>query len=178
MVQPFPSRPAAAGLTSGLTRQYLRRAAARMGGRVRAVISGWPLYPAFGVCGEQVRFYWAHDDFVGGAALLGLDAGLVDRRERRIAADADLVVAANPIVAQTWRLRGLDTALIPYGTDVDAYRDVDRAPWPPEVTLPGPVAGFVGHINDRTDLRLLEAIAARGRSLLLVGPKDPAFEPR
>jgi teichuronic acid biosynthesis glycosyltransferase TuaH len=39
------------------------------------------------------------------------------------------------------------------------------------------VAGFVGRINERTDLRLLEAIADRGRSLLLVGPKDPAFEP-
>src|SRR6202023_3321289 len=42
---------------------------------------------------------------------------------------------------------------------------------------PHPAAGFVGRINDRTDLSLLEAIADRGRSLLLVGPKDPAFEP-
>jgi teichuronic acid biosynthesis glycosyltransferase TuaH len=39
------------------------------------------------------------------------------------------------------------------------------------------VVGFVGHINGRIDLRLLEDIADRGRSLLLVGPKDPAFEP-
>ena len=38
--------------------------------------------------------------------------------------------------------------------------------------------GFVGRINDRTDLRLLEAIADRGRSLLLAGPKSPGFEPR
>jgi glycosyltransferase involved in cell wall biosynthesis len=38
------------------------------------------------------------------------------------------------------------------------------------VTLPSPVAGFIGHINARIDLRLLEAIAERGMSLLLVGP--------
>lgn len=177
VVQPFPSRPGATWLTSALTRRYLKKATARLGGRVRAVICGWPLYPVFGSCGEQVRVYWAKDDFVGGAALFGLNARLLDAAERRIAAGADLVVATNPVLADTWRDRGLDPILIPYGTDPDAYADVEQAPLPADADLPGPVAGFVGHINDRTDLRLLEAIADRGRSLLLVGPKDPAFEP-
>jgi len=45
------------------------------------------------------------------------------------------------------------------------------------VDLPGPIAGFVGHINSRTDLTLLEAVADAGTSLLLIGPKDPSFEP-
>ena len=39
------------------------------------------------------------------------------------------------------------------------------------------MTGLIGHINARIDLHLLEAIADRGRSLLLVGPKDPGFEP-
>jgi teichuronic acid biosynthesis glycosyltransferase TuaH len=177
VVQPFPSRPGAAGMTSALTRRYLGRATARLGGRVRAVISGWPQYPVFGSCAEQVRVYWAQDDFVGGADLLGLNARRLDRRERRVAASADLVVAANPVVADTWRSRGLDPVLVPFGTDVDAYREIEQAPVPADAWLPAPVAGFVGRINDRTDLSLLEAIADRGRSLLLVGPKDPAFEP-
>jgi glycosyltransferase involved in cell wall biosynthesis len=178
VVQPFPSRRGATGLTSVLARRYLRRATARLGGRVSAVICGWPQYPVFGSCGEQVSVYWAKDDFVGGAALLGLNAKLLDAAERRIAASADLVVAANPVVADTWRDRGLDPVMIPFGTDIDAYLDVDSAEPPPDVGLPGPVAGFIGHINDRIDLRLLEAIADRGTSLLLVGPKDPAFEPK
>ena len=38
------------------------------------------------------------------------------------------------------------------------------------------MAGFIGRLNARTDLALLEAIAARGRSLLLVGPKDPGCD--
>jgi teichuronic acid biosynthesis glycosyltransferase TuaH len=178
VVQPLPSRSAAAGLTSALTRRYLRRATARLGGRVKAVLSGWPQYPVFGSCGEQVRVYWAQDDFVGGAALLGLNATPLDRRERQVAAGADLLVAANPVVADTWRSRGLRPVLVPFGADVDAYLETERAPLPSDVGLPGPVAGFVGHLNARTDLRLLEDIAHRGRSLLLVGPKDPAFEPQ
>jgi teichuronic acid biosynthesis glycosyltransferase TuaH len=165
-------------MTIILTRRHLRRATARLGGQVRAVLSGWPQYPVFGSCGEQVRAYWAQDDFVGGAALLGVNAALLDKQERRVAAGADLVVAANPTVADTWRNRGLDPLLVPFGADVDAYLGIERAPLPSDVCLPGPVAGFVGRINDRTDLRLLESIADRGRSLLLVGPKDPTFEPR
>jgi teichuronic acid biosynthesis glycosyltransferase TuaH len=177
VVQPFPSRPGATWMTSALTRRYLRGAATRLGGRVQAIISGWAQFPMFGSCGEQVRVYWAKDDFVGGADLLGLNARVLDRHERRVAASADHLVAANPVVADTWRSRGLDPVLMPFGVDADAYRGTERAPLPSDVSLPGPVAGFIGQINDRTDLRLLEAIADRGRSLLLVGPWDPAFEP-
>ena len=64
--------------------------------------------PVFGSCSEQVRIYWAKDDFVGGSALLGLNATVLDRRERRVAASADLLVASNPVVADTWRSRGLE----------------------------------------------------------------------
>jgi teichuronic acid biosynthesis glycosyltransferase TuaH len=101
----------------------------------------------------------------------------VSARGDRAARRPGLLIAANPVVAATWRSRGLDPKLIPFGTDSDAYAGVENAPRPPEVSLPGPVAGFIGRINARVDLRLLEVIAARGRSLLLVGPKDPAFEP-
>ena len=178
VVAPGPSRRGMAAVTAALTGRHLRRATARLGGRVRALISAWPQYPVFGSCGEQVRVYWAQDDFVGGAALLGLNARQVGMRERRVAAAADLIIAANPVVAGTWRDRGRDPVLIPYGADVAAYAGVEQAPLPPDVSLRPPVAGFVGQINERTDLRLLEAVADRGRSLLLVGPASPAFEPR
>jgi teichuronic acid biosynthesis glycosyltransferase TuaH len=178
VVPPFPSRPVTVGLTSALARGYLRRAVRRLGGQVQALISGWPQFPIFGSCGEQVCAYWAKDDFVGGAALLGLNARMIDTRERRVAASAGILVAASPVVADTWRSRGLNPLLVPFGADVDAYLKIEDAEHPADVDLPGPVAGFVGRINDRTDLSLLEAIARRGRSLLLVGPKDPAFEPQ
>ena len=177
VVQPGPSRPGLVHLSTELTKRYLRRATTALGGQVRAVISGWPLYPVHGACQEQVSVYWAKDDFVGGAVLLGESARLLDFRERRVAAAADLVVAANPLVAQTWQRRGLDPVLIPFGADTAAYERVDEAPPPVDLHLPAPVAGFVGRLNLRTDLALLEAVAAGGQSLLLVGPKDAGFEP-
>ncbi len=176
VVQPFSTRRGMIRITTALTRRYIHWAASRLGGRVQAVISAWPRCPMFGSCGEQVRVYWAQDDFVGGAALFGLNAKLIDSSERRVAAAADLIIAANPVVADTWRSRGRDPLVIPYGADVEAYAGVEEAPLPPDVALRGPIAGFVGQINDRTDLRMLEAIAGRGVSLLLVGPKNPAFE--
>lgn len=177
VVQPFPSRPGMTTLTTALAARHIRRATSKLGGSVRALICAWPLYPVFGCSGEQVRVYWAQDDFVGGAVLLGMNAKQLDARERKVAAAADLIIAANPVVADTWRGRGREPVLIPYGVDVAAYSGVDQAPLPPDVGLRGPVAGVVGQLNDRTDLSLLEAVADRGLSLLLVGPVNPAFEP-
>lgn len=177
IVQPCPSRRGLTDVTAALVRHHIRGAVSRLGGRVAALISAWPSYPVLGSCKEDVGIYWAQDDFVGGAALLGMNARHLDSCERNVAAAASFVVAANPVVAETWRARGREVFLIPYGADVDAYLDVDQAPPPSEMGLKSPIVGFVGQINSRTDLRLLEAIADRNRSLLLVGPRDPAFEP-
>src|SRR5690349_10964376 len=73
VVLPFPSRPGIVTLTTALTARHIRRATSMLGGRVRALISAWPLYPVFGSCSERVRAYWAQDDFVGGAALMGMN---------------------------------------------------------------------------------------------------------
>jgi teichuronic acid biosynthesis glycosyltransferase TuaH len=67
--------------------------------------------------------------------------------------------------------------LIPNGCDARRFRSSDSSPWPPELTLPAPIAGFVGHLNDRIDLRLLEAVVDAGLSLLVVGPRNRGFEP-
>lgn len=177
-VLPFPARRGMTGITAGILRHYLRRATARLGGKVDAVISAWPHFPVLGACGEDVSVYWAQDDYAGGAELLGLNARLLERQERKTASGADLVVTSGPVVQETWRDRGLDPVLIPFGADVDAFADTDSAPLPADVSLRGPIAGFAGRINDRTELALLEAIASRGRPLLLVGPHDPRFEPQ
>jgi glycosyltransferase involved in cell wall biosynthesis len=171
VVLPFPSRRWMAGVTTTLTRRLLRNATIQLGGRVAAVISGWPMHPVLGSCGERVRVYWAQDDFVGGAALLRLDADKLLSGEMRSAAAADVIIAANPVVADTWRQRGYSPQLIPFGVDAKAYEAVDERARPADVDLPSPIVGFVGHINERIDLPLLEATAATGRSLLLVGPR-------
>lgn len=177
VVQPFSSRKGMTWLTSILAQRVLRRATRRLGGDVQAVLSAWPQVPVLGGCGERVKVYWAQDDFVGGAELLGLNSEVLRIRENQTAAAADFIIAANPGVADTWRDRGYQPILIPFGADVATYEDVDRLFPAADVDLPAPIAGFIGHINERIDLELLEAIALRGRSLLLIGPCKATYEP-
>jgi teichuronic acid biosynthesis glycosyltransferase TuaH len=177
VVQPGPSRPGLSAMTTALLRRHLGVAVSALRAETAlAVVSAWPQYPVFGSCREEVRIYWAQDDFVGGAALLGIRASHVESAEGRIARAAHAVVAANPLVAGRWRDRGLDVALIPFGVDTLAYATVDSVDLAEDAALNRPVAGFIGHINERIDLDCLVAIASRGRSLLMVGPVNAAFD--
>lgn len=175
VVLPGPQRPGMARVTAILLRRSLRRVTRALGGSVQAVITTWPLLPVLGTCDERVKVYWAQDDVVGGARLLGLSAGRLQRGESAVAAQADLIVAANPTLADAWRRRGHPSYLVPFGCDSGLFATSDEAPAPPDVRLPAPVAGFIGYLGDRIDIRLLEAVAERGRSLLLVGPRHPRF---
>jgi glycosyltransferase involved in cell wall biosynthesis len=176
VVQPFPSRGPMVSLTNALLGRIVRQAANRLSKNVTAVISAWPMHPVLGRCGEKVKVYWAQDDFVGGAPLLGMDPARLAAGELRSAKGADVIIAANPTVADTWRSRGYDPRLIPYGVDTAAYAGDEGLPRPPDIRLQGPIAGFVGHINDRIDVAFLEAIASTGIGLLLIGPRGKSTE--
>lgn len=177
IVPPKHTHPAVLPIAERLTRHQLRRAVRRLGGNVQAVVSTWLFVDAYGVCGERRRVYWWQDDPVGAAAHWGVSAARLATADARLAGASDLVVAVNEEATQRLRGRGLPAAYLPNGCDAEFFAGVDEAPDPPDVDLPGPIAGFVGHLNSRTDLRLLESIAESGMSLLLIGPKDPAFEP-
>jgi len=133
------------------------------------------LVDVFGKCDAPLRIFWAQDDYQGGAALMHLSPRRVARGEQSRARDADVIVTSSPSVQASWQRAGFRPVLIPFGCDADAYVDVGELPRPDDVDLPSPIALLVGHINDRTDVRLLEAVAQRDVSLLLVGPVDPRF---
>jgi teichuronic acid biosynthesis glycosyltransferase TuaH len=177
VVQPFPSRWGMTPLTSILTRRLLRNAICLLGADVQAMVSAWARLNVFGACDERVRIYWAQDDFVAAARDWGHDARTTRTGEARRAAEANFVVAANPGVAEKLRLHGCAPLLIPFGADIQTYEGLDRLAPASEVDLPAPVAGLVGRINDRIEISLLEAVAARGRSLLIVGPRSMAHAP-
>jgi len=160
-----------------LVRRSLTRAVARLGGRVNAVVAAAPAWPVFGTCGERLRVFWAQDDYAGGAELMGLDPQRVLRGELAAAASADLIVASSAHVRDAWVARGYAPTLIPFGCDAGRFAQAGHLPQPDDIRLDVPVAGFVGHINERIDIRLLEATVDCGMSLLLVGPLDPKFEP-
>jgi teichuronic acid biosynthesis glycosyltransferase TuaH len=177
VVAPKLTHPAMVRPTERLVRHQLSRAVRRLGGDVHAVISTWLFVDAYGFLGEQRRVYWWQDDPVSAAAHWGASAERLGRAEERLARSSDLVVAVNEAAVDQWRDRGLRAEYLPNGCDAPYFAAVDEGEAAADVNLPGPVAGFVGHINSRTDLALLEAVADAGISLLLIGPKDPSFEP-
>jgi teichuronic acid biosynthesis glycosyltransferase TuaH len=170
VVLPFPMRSGMRAVTERLVRRSLACAVEEIGMDVGAVLTTWANLDVFGVCHEQLRIWWAQDDFAAGSQLMRVNAERVAAGERARAAASDLVVAANPEVAEHWRRAGHDVELIPYGSDPATFARVEHVPPAPGVRLAPPVAVLVGQLNARVDPALLEAVAERGVSLLLVGP--------
>ncbi|HLI55492.1 MAG TPA: glycosyltransferase [Actinomycetota bacterium] len=170
VIHPFPSRPGVAALSTAVLRRLIGQAASRLSLHTDALVSTWVLHDPAGACREDVAVWWAQDDLAAGGRLLGVSGRRLRAGERRAGRRADLVMAVSPVLARRWAEAGASTVLMPNGVDSAAWAEVGELPVPPDVDLPRPVAGFVGHINDRIDLTLLEAVADRGQSLLIVGP--------
>jgi teichuronic acid biosynthesis glycosyltransferase TuaH len=117
------------------------------------------------------RVYFATDDLAAGADLLGVPPARLRRHEASTLRGADAVAVVSEPLRARFAEQGYPAALIPNGCDPEAYQSVDEAARPPDVPLQGPLAGFVGYLNDRIDLALLEAVADSGVHLLLVGER-------
>ena len=175
---PGLSRPGARAVTWWLVRAQIRRALRRLGVRPCAVLAA-SLDDVLGRWGADVRdVLYGTDDYVAGAGLMGQRAARLAREERRQLARADVVLAVSPPLADRWADLGARPVLVPNGVEVGAYATVDTAPVPIGVgDLPEPVVGLVGQLSDRIDCALLEAVADRECSLLLVGPHEPHWLP-
>lgn len=175
---PGLARPGIRATTWPLVRAQLSRAVRRTGRRPAAVLTCHP-YPALGRWARQptVALYGT-DDWVAGASLMGQDAVRLARIERAALGRADLVLAVSPELAGQWRSLGADPVVLPNGCDPAAYAEVHTCT-PAEVPagFPAPVAGMIGQLTDRIDIGLLEAVAETGIGLVLVGPRDPAWQP-
>ena len=79
-------------------------------------------------------------------------------------------MASNPTVADNWRNLGHRVNLVPFGADTETFEGIEKIEPAADVHLVRPIAGLIGQLNDRVDVNLLEAVADRGRSVLLVGP--------
>ena len=170
-----PIRPT----TAPLIRLQIRWALRRLAVRPHAVVASG-LDDVLGRWGPDVLdVLYGTDDYVSGADLMGLDRRRIEREERIQLRHADVAVVVSQPLADRWRALGFRGPLrvLPNGVDVSAYRDLDAVPPAPGIDLPRPVAGVVGQLSSRIDIALLESVVAAGCSLLLVGPRDPAWEP-
>jgi glycosyltransferase involved in cell wall biosynthesis len=168
---PGVSRPVLRELADRMRLRQARAAAAHAGGSVAAVICAAPEPLLAGWPGKRV--YFATDDFVAGAALLGLDEHYLSRARRQNLRQADLVLAVSDSLAQTLALDSdVPVEVLANGCFPELYAGIESVEPAGDVRLPAPIAGLVGQLNDRIDLTLLEAVAAEGISLLLVGPRS------
>ena len=121
--------------------------------------------------------FYGTDDFAASAELVGVNGRWLERAERRQLRKADLVVAVSEVLRDKWAAQRPDgIEVIWNGCDTEHFANVDQAPEPSDVRLVPPIAGFVGHLSERIDLTLLEAVAEHEISLLVVGPRQPTFE--
>jgi teichuronic acid biosynthesis glycosyltransferase TuaH len=177
-VTPGMTRPVLRHLRAPLVHRAVRSAVRDLfgpTGRVAAVISSrvdesWPHLPA------RHRLLHVTDDLVAGAELLGLPRDRLIRLENAALAGADKVTVVSPGLRDRYAAAGLSPVLVPNGCSPEFYAKVDHSPPPVGLRLSGPVAGFVGHINDRIDLALLEGVADTGCPLLIVGPLAHGYQ--
>lgn len=178
VVPPKPSHPAVTGLASSLVRRQLAAAVRTLGARVDAVLTTWLFLDVYGACGERRRVYSWSDDPAGAAVLWGHSPQRLAAAETRLAGASDLIVAVSEGATEKLRAQGYPAAYLPNGCDTAPFDGLDQVPAAGDVPLQGTIAGFVGHLNGRTDLALLEGVADAGLGLLLIGPRDAAFEPQ
>lgn len=172
VVPPGRTKPVVRDVAAALRRRAMRRAVRTL--RMRpAVVVAATMSPALDTFPTSRKVLYLTDDFAAGATLLGLERTAVERAQRRALNEADTLVVVSESLAATWRATGAEPIVIENGVDIDHYAAATELDRPDELRLRGPIAGFVGNISDRIDVRLLEAIANRGISLLLVGPRSP-----
>jgi len=166
---PGVSRPVLRDIAAAMTRRAVRRAVHKLGGRVDAIIAA-SFDDVLTSCPSRVRVLWGTDDWVAGADLMGLSAARLREEENRQLASADLVLGVSQPLADRWAAPGRAVHVFPNGCNAQAFAQTDSQVVANDVTLAAPMAGFIGHISERIDIRLLEEVAATGINLLLVGP--------
>ncbi len=132
---------------------------------------------------EKLVIYHIVDEYAGYSGVSDAWRPVVQRMEQQLARRADLVFVTSPTLYERKRTFNEKTYLVPNAVDYDTFAaaaEGETLPPADMVTVPSPIAGYVGAINDKLDLALLGRIAHRceqrhdsqgqGWSLVLVGP--------
>lgn len=174
-VLPASRRPGGRVLAARLYRRAVRRALRELDGGVAAVLTTRLDAAVARGYGERRSVYWAKDDYRAGAHLVGNSPVRVAAAERRLAGVVDRVVAVSPEVARKWEGLGVAADVAPAGCELARFAAAATTRPAADVRLRAPVAAFVGHISDRVDFALLDAVADCGVALLLVGAHQHTF---
>ncbi|MEO5319755.1 glycosyltransferase [Arthrobacter sp. CC3] len=165
------TRPILALAAKHLLGRAVRTALGEMGMDPLAVLLSSPStgFPRR-ISGQKILF--VTDDWVAGAAMMGLSGRFVHRTLRRNLREADAAAAVSPYLAESLRLRFPDRL-----TPVVLANGCELQECLQQVGERSANAALVGQLNERLDMDLLEAVQEAGIPVLVIGPRtdrDPA----
>ncbi|MCA1983049.1 glycosyltransferase [Nocardioides nematodiphilus] len=172
---PGISRAPVAAANRRLIARQVTRALRRFESSATALVEANLLSPVLGLADLGRTVYWAQDDFVAMAPLVGVDPRIFAANHERLIREASLIVAANPAVAASiTAATGRDVQLIPFGCDAALFNRTAPAA---ATGTAGGLAVLMGTLNERLDLGLLTAVADSGARLRIIGPCSPRGAP-
>lgn len=172
---PGLSRPRVSAANSRLIAHQVSRAVGRLGANPVALIEANLLSPIHGRIDVGQTIYWAQDDFVAMAPLVGVDPEIYRSNQEKLTQHASMIVAANPAVADAIEsASGRGVELVPFGCDVDHF---SNSRYGISAAMSTGTAVLMGTLNERLDLAMLAAVADSGVRLMIIGPKSPRYEP-
>ncbi len=160
-------------VSRSLAQRHLHRQVSRACAGLGKIVAGVVLANPYGSFGSIPgrRMLFVTDDWVAGADLMGLSRQRISALERRNVRQAHVVAAVSANLAATLHGRqGREVAVVPNGCD-PAIGAAAATAVAFDVALPSPVVGLLGQLNERLDLDVLDAVAERGVSILVVGPR-------
>ena len=167
VVTPGVSRPLLRDVAAHHHLAAIRCACRRMGARRLVALLAHPMGSLAAMPADQ-RIYLVTDDFIEGAGILGLSRDRARRLSEANVAAADTVLAISPVLVERLGGPSAKIRLFPNGCAPERF----SGPLTPRpLSIPGPVAGIVGQLNERLDVDLLLDLTRAGVSLLLVGPR-------
>jgi len=134
--------------------------------------------PLIGRFGERLVVYHCIDEFTAGTT--GHKRRTIAALEAKLLGQADIVFANSLLTYENKRSLNTHTYRIPSGADVGRFAqalDSKTAIHPAIAAIPHPIAGFVGNVNNKLNIRLLAAVAARlsNWQFVFVGQIYPQF---
>ncbi len=158
---PLGGPPPVRAVTHVLRRGHLRRALASIGAARPLVWVSTPTqFDARMDLPARLRVYHIVDDYLGYYELKESHRAAFAWKERMLIDWADLVIVVSQELLESKGAGNPKFRLLPNAVDIAAYRERPARVPPALAGLPRPILGYIGLINMRLDLALLDGLAA------------------
>lgn len=170
------THPRSAAVSLPLVRAQVKRAVERAGLESPVVVAWRSLKELSGAAGESLRVGVVMDNLAAAGGLLARDPADLEREMHAICRASDLLCVTSQAVQVMLREEGFASELLPFGFSRDLAPLYDAAVPPEEYkSLPRPLLGYTGSIDDRLDYELITKLATHFKhgSIVFVGAVSP-----